>query len=271
MKSFRRLLRYVLPFATVFSVCSVDSAAQQGTMAPPSATADPPGTPASGDPVVPSAVPAPISQPTPQSSQQTPTTSRDRIFFTLPNFLTVENASRVPPLTTEEKFGLTTRTAFDWVELLWYGAEAGVGQARNTYAPYGQGGAGYAKRYGVYFANGTLEEFATNAVLPSLLHQDPRYFQLGKGGFWRRTGYAVSRIFVTYSDSRIQQFNYSEIFGAAGAAAISVCYYPRGDRTLQNALILWGSQVGYDMFGEVLKEFWPDIRRKLHKSRGAQP
>ena len=194
-------------------------------------------------------------------------TSKDRLFFTLPNFLTVENAGQIPPLTAGQKFKVVTRSSFDYVEFPWYGFLAGISQAENSEPGYGQGAAGYGKRYGAAFADGTIENFWTSAIFPSVLHQDPRFFQLGKGGFWHRTGYAITRIFVTRSDSGTSQFNASEIFGSAISAGISTySYHPHADKTLSNSLSVWGSQIGYDTITIVVKEFWPDIRRKIsHK------
>ncbi len=196
-------------------------------------------------------------------------TSNDRLFFTLPNFLTLENAGQVPPLTTGQKFRVVLRSSFDYVEYPWYGFLAGISQAENSEPGYGQGAAGYGKRYGAAFADGTIENFLTGAVLPSLLHQDPRFFQSGKGSFMHRTEYAVSRIFVTRADSGRSQFNYSEIIGSAISATISTySYHPSADRTLSNTASVWGTQVGYDTITIVVKEFWPDIHRKLsHKHR----
>jgi hypothetical protein len=191
-------------------------------------------------------------------------TSKDRLFFTLPNFLTLENANLVPPLTTGQKFKVVARSSFDYVQYPWFGFLAGVSQAENSEPGYGQGAAGYGKRYGAAMADGTLENFITSAVFPSVLRQDPRFFQSGKGGFWHRTGYAISRIFVTRTDSGHQQVNYSEIVGSALSAGISTySYHPHADKTLPNALSVWGTQVGYDTITYVVKEFWPDIRRKI--------
>lgn len=199
---------------------------------------------------------------------QTQSTSNDRLFFVLPNFLTVEDEGKVAPLTTEEKYKVVARGSFDYVKYFWFGALAGIDQANNSDAGYGQGMKGYAKRYGAAFGDSTIEDFLTSAVLPSALHQDPRYYQLGKGGFWHRTGYAVSRIFITRSDSGVNQFNYSEVFGSAAAAGISTySYHPRAERTISNAASVWGTQVGLDTLTIVLREFWPDIRRKLHGSK----
>ncbi|HYL85730.1 MAG TPA: hypothetical protein VE263_15985 [Candidatus Angelobacter sp.] len=193
-------------------------------------------------------------------------TSKDRLFFTLPNFLTLENANQVPPLTAEQKFKVVARSSFDYVQYPWYGFLAGISQAENSEPGYGQGAAGYGKRFGAAIADGTLENFMTSAVFPSLLRQDPRFFQSGKGGFWHRTGYAMSRVFVTRTDSGHSQVNYSEIFGSALSAGISTySYHPHADRTMRNSLSVWGTQVGYDTITYVVKEFWPDIRRKIHK------
>jgi hypothetical protein len=195
-------------------------------------------------------------------------TSNDRLFYTLPNFLTVQNVELLPPLTAGQKFKVVARGSFDYVEYPWYAVLAGISQAQNSEAAYGQGAAGYAKRYGAAFADGTIENFMTAAVLPSLLRQDPRFYQSSKGGFWRRTGYAISRIFVTFTDSGHEQFNYSEIVGSALAAGISTySYHPKNERNLANTASVWGTQIGYDTMTIVVKEFWPDIRRKIGQMR----
>ena len=195
-------------------------------------------------------------------------TSNDRLFFTLPNFLTLENANQVKPLTAGQKYKVVARSSFDYVQYPWYAFLAGVSQAQNSEPGYGQGAQGYGKRLGAATADGTIENFMTSAVLPSVLHQDPRFFQSGHGGFWHRTWYAFSRIIVTRGDNGNSQFNYSEIFGSAFSAAVSTySYHPHADKTLANTGKVWGTQVGYDSLTYVVKEFWPDIRRKLKKEK----
>jgi len=213
-------------------------------------------------------------------------TSNDRLFFALPNFLTLEGAGKVPPLTSGQKFRVVLRSSFDYIQIPWYGFLSGISQAENSEPGYGQGAEGYAKRFGAAFADGTIENFMVGAVFPSLLRQDPRYFQLGHGGFVHRTSYAISRSFVTRSDSGHPQFNFSEIVGGMVAAAVSTnTYHPKSfttvrysatgtptyvftasDRTLDNTAKVWGTQLGYDTLTLVVKEFWPDIHRRLsHK------
>lgn len=218
------------------------------------------------------------------SSSSSSATSKDRLFYALPNFLSLENEGKVPPLTAKQKFAVVARGTFDPVQFPWWGLLSAISQADNSTPAYGQGFEGYAKRYGTTAADSIIENFMTSAVFPSVLHQDPRFFQSSKGGFARRSGYAVSRIFVTRSDSGHSQFNYSEIFGSAVAAAISTySYHPRStylstptnphmfissDRTLKNTADVWGTQVALDTFTIVVKEFWPDIHRKLsHKHK----
>lgn len=211
-------------------------------------------------------------------------TSKDRLFYALPNFLSLENSRKVPPLTTKQKFAVVARGTFDPVQFPWWGLLSAISQAENSEPAYGQGWEAYGKRYATTAADSIIENFMTQAIFASALRQDPRFYQSGKGGFGRRSWYAVSRIFVTRTDSGHSQFNYSEVVGAATAAGISTySYHPRStfistptnphmfvgsDRTLTNALNVWGTQVGLDTVTIVVKEFWPDIRRKMsHKHK----
>ncbi|MCU1302567.1 MAG: hypothetical protein JWQ87_2851 [Candidatus Sulfotelmatobacter sp.] len=200
-------------------------------------------------------------------------TSNDRLFYTLPNFLSLENGGQVPPLTTAQKFKVVARGSFDPVVYPWYGFLAAISQAENSEPGYGQGWGGYGKRYGAAFADGTIENFITGAILPSALHQDPRYFQLGHGSFMHRSLYAISRNLVTRTDSGGEQFNYSEIVGGGMSAFISTySYHPSADKTVSNALSVWATQYAYDTITIVVKEFWPDIHRKLsHKNQVEAP
>ena len=207
-----------------------------------------------------------------KSEEQTSGTSNDRLFWTLPNFLTVKYAGHIPPLTTGQKFKVVARGTFDPIEIVYIGFLSGISQAADSEKGYGQGAAGYGKRFAASFGDNAIENFMTGAILPSLLKQDPRYYQLGEGGFAHRTGYAVSRIFVTRSDSGHTQFNFSEIVGSAMSAAISTySYHPSEDRNLGNAGSVWGTQVGWDTVTTVVKEFWPDIHRKMSKKKKSPP
>ncbi len=192
----------------------------------------------------------------------------DRIFFALPNYLTVENASSLPPLTAKQKFKIQALGTFDPVELTYIGIAAGINQFSNSEPAYGQGFVGYVKRYGTSFGDTMIGNFMTGAVFPTLLRQDPRYYQMGKGRFIHRAAYAACRVFVTRSDSGHKEFNFSELLGNGVAAGISNAYHPR-PRTFMNSVSIWGTQIAWDATSYELKEFWPDLHRKFRRHASA--
>lgn len=202
--------------------------------------------------------------------QRPATPENDRLFGVLPNYLTVENEALVPPLSAGGKFKLVARNAFDPTIFPFIGFLALVGQAQKSEPDFGQGAAGYGRRYGTSFGDATIGSFMTGAAFPSLFRQDPRYYQLVHGGFRRRSFYAVSRIFVTRSDSGRSQFNAAEIIGNLVAAGIANSYHPAQDRGLANTLSVWGSDTGWDTVANFSQEFWPDIHRWM-KRRFARP
>jgi hypothetical protein len=288
--------RFVLVSILASFIPLLSAAQQTPSSSHPDSTQQPAQTPTKETTTKPASTPDPPVQPNPQDKEKntsrgkTEGTSNDRLFYTLPNFLTLENAGQVPPLTTKQKYSVVTRSSFDYVQFPWYGFLSGISQWEDSEPGYGQGAASYGKRLGAAFADGTIENYLTGAVLPSLLHQDPRYFQSGQGGFWRRTFYAMSRNLVTRTDSGKNDFNYSEVVGGALSAAISTySYHPKShlvttpttyltgqyrfipsDRTLPNTAKVWGTQYAYDTLTLVVKEFWPDIRRKMSRKHRAE-
>jgi len=206
----------------------------------------------------------------PQEQPARSGTSKDRLFWLIPNFLTLENAGQVPPLTPKQKFGVVARSTFDPFQFSYYVVLAGIGQADNNESGYGQGMQGYGKRFGAIFADTTIENFMVGAALPSVLRQDPRYFQMGKGSFGHRAWYAFTRIFVIRGDSGREQFNASEVFGSVLAAGISTyTYHPEQDQKIGNVAGVLGTQLALDAYGYMMKEFWPDIRRHFTRKKGS--
>lgn len=234
--------------------------AQQAGQAPPAAN---PQTQSATPQTKPADDPMAIQGP-PAPAQQAP--ENDRIFWTLPNYMTVENSSKLPPLTSRQKFKLVAQGTFDPVELVFIGGEASVYQADNTNPTFGQGFVGYAKRYGLAFTDNAIENFMTSAVFPSALRQDPRYYQMGKGRVLHRAAYAALRVFVIRGDSGKTQFNFSELLGAGVAAGISNAYHP-GPQTIGTAAHTWATQIGWDSVAYEMKEFWPDIHRLLSRGK----
>ena len=102
----------------------------------------------------------------------------------------------------------------------------------------------------------------------SILHQGPRYYQLGHGGFKKRAAHALGRVIITRSGSGETQFNYSEILGAGSAAAVSTyAYHPQNERSFRNVATTWVTHMGWDAATYMVKEFWPDLREKPHKDK----
>ncbi len=144
----------------------------------------------------------------------------------------------------------------------WLALSPGLGQLTNQNPSFGQGMAGYGRRLGTGYADQAIGNMMTEAIFPSFLHEDPRYFRRGYGSKWSRAWYAASRVFVTRTDSGGKRFNFSEVLGNATAVGISNAYYPDGRNAADNAE-KWVEQIGIDSVSQVLKEFWPDIKRKM--------
>jgi hypothetical protein len=192
-------------------------------------------------------------------------TVNDRIFEVMPNYGTVETAKDLPALTTGQKYRLATAGVFDYFTFPFNGVLAAIDQANNSPKSWGQGWGAYGQRYGASFADNGIGTYMTVAVFPSLLHEDPRYYQMAKGSFSHRAYHAVNRLFVTRTDSGKTRFNYSEIVGNAAAAALSNVYHAPEDRTVGRNVGTLGMLIMWDGLSNELKEFWPDIRRKVFR------
>ncbi len=203
------------------------------------------------------------TSPKPQPDAPHHKPSQNHIFWIIPNYRADENTVEIKPLTAGAKFKMGFDDSFDPSAFLVAGVFAGIADATRQYPDFGHGAAALGKYYGGAFADQAIGNMMTEAVFPVALHQDPRYFVKGKGGFWRRTGYAISREVITRNDDGSNHFNTSEIAGNAVAAGISNVYYPAADRTLGKTANKWGEQIGLDAFFNVMKEFWPDVRDRL--------
>jgi hypothetical protein len=189
-----------------------------------------------------------------------------RIFGVIPNNKTVGQPAGFPAaLATGEKFHLAFRDTVDPFTFVLAGFNAGVAQWKNAFPAFGQGGNGYAKRFGSAYADQAVGNYFTEAIFPTLLRQDPRYFRRGTGGKWRRTKYALTRVVVTRTDAGKAEFNYSEIVGNAAAAGVSNLYYPASERTPGETSERLAVQLVSDSAFNVLLEFWPDMRRAFFR------
>lgn len=195
-------------------------------------------------------------------ANSSPPAEDKRILWIFTNHRTTDASAANRKLTPREKFAIGWGDSTDPAIFFQSAFLAGIDQAANANPSFGQGMEGYAKRFGTTYGNFAIENMMTEAIFPTLLHQDPRYFRRGEGRARSRVGYAVSRLFITRGDSGKNQFNYSEIVGGATAIAISNAYYPDG-RTGGNNVGRFAVQLGFDAASNVLKEFWPDLKRKL--------
>jgi hypothetical protein len=185
---------------------------------------------------------------------------KQRVIGIVPNFYVTYDPHAVP-LTSKQKFKLAARTVVDPFTFLVVAGTAGIEQAQNHFYEYGQGVQGYAKRFGVNYADTVNGTFIGGAILPSLLKQDPRYFYKGTGSFQSRFLYAISMAVVCKGDNGHWQPGYSTILGSLASGGISNLYYPAADRnsaalTFDNAAIGLASNA----IGNLLQEF---VIRKL--------
>ncbi|HKE24161.1 MAG TPA: hypothetical protein VKB88_17475 [Bryobacteraceae bacterium] len=190
--------------------------------------------------------------------------SHKRIFWIIPNYRTSPSLVNYRPLTAGEKFKIATQDSFDRGTVALALAFAGQSQLTKAEPSFGQGVEGYAHYFVTSYGDLVIGDYLTEAVFPALLHQDPRFFRRGTGSVPSRMLYAVGQTFWTHKDSGGSMFNFSELGGNAAAAAIGNAYYP-DNRTAANAATRWATQIGVDMAGNVLKEFWPDIYDKLSR------
>jgi hypothetical protein len=193
---------------------------------------------------------------------KTPKAEDKRILWIFTNHRTAEESANVQKLTPRGKFSIAWHDTTDQAIFLQSALLAGIGQATNGNPSFGQGAEGYAKRFGASYCDFAVQNLMTEGLFPTLLHQDPRYFRRRDGSGRSRLGYAISRLFVTRTDSGKHQFNYSEVFGGATSLAISNAYHPDG-RTASDNVQRYTVQLGFDAASNVLKEFWPDLKRKL--------
>ncbi len=191
-----------------------------------------------------------------------------RMLWVVPNFGAVDAHEQLPPLSTREKFKLAAQDSVtDYSSYTWAAILAGQAMLLNSDPELGRGIAGYGRYYWRNFVDGVSGTFFTEAIVPAITHEDPRYYTMENGGVFRRTGYAISRAFVTKTDSGGTSFNWSEVAGNGLEAALSNAYYPPQERGASQTARNWGTQMESAVLNHVFQEFWPDIRRKVFRRK----
>jgi hypothetical protein len=210
-----------------------------------------------GSAAAPAASPAPAEDPLAEGRQT------KRILYVVPNFRAVSADQHLPPQPVKEKFKTAMLDSFDYSSFIFVAGQAGVAQADNSYPEFGQGAKGYGRYYWHTLADAINENTFVEFIIPSLTHQDTRYYTLGKGDFAKRLGYAFSRVVITRTDGGNETFNVSEILGAGAFSGVANLYYPSQERTLTKTYQRWVTNIAIDGCTFAFKEVWPDINNAV--------
>ena len=218
----------------------------------PSLLAQPGDPAASNEPK--QSVEEPGQAPAPPSKMQP-----KRILGLMPNYRAVSAGTIPPPPTPKQAFKIATENSFDYSSYVFVGITSALSEWSNGHPQLGEGMAGYGRYYWRGFLDKTDGNYLVIFALPTVFHQDERYYAKGEGGFWNRAVYSASRILITPNYHGQNTFNISEVLGRGMAQGISMSYYPTRDRTLGALAIKYGYALGRDALTNVFREFWPDI------------
>jgi hypothetical protein len=200
------------------------------------------------------------------AQQQLKQQEQQRVMGVMATFNTTSNKDALP-LTPGQKFQLFIKSATDPWPFILTGFSAGIDQAQTSPYEYGGGIGGYAKRYGADYATYFVGNFFGNAVLPSILHEDPRYFQKGTGSFTGRALWAAGSTVWCKRDNGTWGPNYANVIGNLMGAAISNVYYPQSERTVGGTFERGITVSAEGIVGAEVIEFWPDIARHYKRKR----
>jgi hypothetical protein len=194
------------------------------------------------------------TQPIPESQRQP-----KRILGVMPNYRAVSAGAIPPPPTLKQAFKIATLNSFDYSAFLFTGFTSAIADAQGVHKQLGTGVPGYWAYYWRGFVDKTDGNYLVIFALPTIFHQDERYYALGKGNIGKRALYAASRILITPDYHGHNSFNASELLGRAMAQGISTTYYPSADRTAGQLATKWGYALMRDALTNTFREFWPDI------------
>jgi hypothetical protein len=191
----------------------------------------------------------------PNISKQQP----KRILGIMPNYRAVSAGEIPPPPTPKQAFGIATKNSFDYSSFLFVGVTSLIAEGQDTHPQLGKGVPGFWAYSWRGFVDKTDGNYLVIFALPTVFHQDERYYAKGEGSIMKRALYASSRVLITPSYSGRNTFNASEIFGRGIAQGISTTYYPSQDRTAGTVAQKYAYSLGRDALTNVFREFWPDI------------
>jgi hypothetical protein len=266
-------LRFVLSLALFFSapyayaqtpVASADPSTFQEAAQPPASDAQsqaqnpPPAQPGTSPP----ASDRDASQSSTKPAEPATSPSKEqpkRILGVMPNFRAVSAGVIPPPPTPKEAFVIATKNSFDYSSFIFVGLTSMIAEGSNAHPQLGKGVAGFGRYYWRGFLDKTDGNYLVIFALPTVFHQDERYYAKGQGGFLKRFSYAVTRIVITPNYEGHSSFNASELLGRGMAQAVSLSYYPSKTRTVGAISAKYGYALLRDAATNAFREFWPDI------------
>jgi hypothetical protein len=182
-----------------------------------------------------------------------------RILGVMPNFRAVSAGAIPPPPTPKEAFKIATQNSFDYSSFIFVGITSIMAEESDAHPQLGDGLSGFSRYYWRGFLDKTDGNYLVIFALPTVFHQDERFYAKGEGKLWKRAIYAASRILITPDYNGHDGFNASEILGRGMAQGLSLSYYPSHDRHLGPLASKYGYALGRDALTNVFREFWPDI------------
>lgn len=182
-----------------------------------------------------------------------------RILGIMPNYRAVTAGAIPSPPTLKQAFKIATQNRFDYAAFIFTAFRSGIADAEGAHKQLGDGASAYWAYYWRGFVDKTDGNYLVIFALPTIFHQDERYYALGRGSIGKRALYAASRILITPDYHGHNSFNASELLGRAMAQAISTTYYPSADRSAGELARKWGYALMRDSLTNVFREFWPDI------------
>jgi hypothetical protein len=248
-------------------VCAIGSFPQQTSTtsqdSQPAQQQAPPTTPA-GTPTLPN---APV--PTPKHDVPKPLQQPKRILGVMPNYRAVSAGAIPPPPAPREAFKIATENSFDYSAFVFVGVTSLIAEGTDTHPQLGKGVPGFWGYAWRGWVDKTDGNYMVDAVMPTLVHEDERYYAKGEGPLVDRGVYAASRVLITPNYQGRNGFNAAEIVGRGIAQAISLTYYPSSDQTFSGFGKKYAYALGRDALTNVFREYWPDIAHHFKKHRAS--
>ncbi len=240
------------PMNAIVQVTNDSQGQSEKPQQPPSGNASPAASPS------PTAANPPAAQTADQGGNPAEEQPK-RILGVMPNFRAVSAGAIPPPPTAKEALWVATQNTFDYSSFVFVGITSLLAEATDSHTQLGEGGAGFGRYYWRGFVDKADGNYLVIFALPTVLHEDERYYAMGHGNFWKRLLYSSTRTVITPNYQGHNTFNFAEIVGRGAAQGISVAYYPSDAQTVGALASKFAYAVGRDTLTNVFREFWPDI------------